>query len=89
MSLTVYAVTPLNESSWISDTVKLQCFHREDQVPVYVGAVGEGKSEAFYSLGDMAHYFMEMGLDMQDPIWNFIDELAQLELADASESDDA
>jgi hypothetical protein len=89
MSLTVYAGTPLNESHWISDTVALQCFDRDGHPPVYVGSMGDGKSEAFYALGDLAHWFMEMGLDMQDPIWDFIDQLATQELADATESDDA
>lgn len=89
MLLTACADTPLNESHWISDTVKLQCFHREDTFPVYVGAVGDGRSEAFYALGDLAQWFMEMGVDMQDPIWDFIDELANEELTDAAEPDDA
>lgn len=89
MSLSVYVGTPLNESHWLSDTVKLQCFHREEMAPVYVGSVGDGRSEAFYALGDMAQWFMEMGVDMHDPIWDFIDELATEELADAAESDDA
>lgn len=89
MSLTVYGVMPLNETHWISDDVKLQCFYRENTVPVYVGAVGDGRSEAFYALGDMAQWFMEMGVDMQDPIWEFIDQLATEELTDAAEPDDA
>lgn len=85
MSLTVYDAMPMRESHWLSDTAKLQCFYRFDEPPVYVGAVGDGKSEAFYCLGDMAHWFMEMGLPMDDPIWDFIDQLATDELEDASE----
>lgn len=85
----VSAAIPMNESHWISDTARLQYYYREMALPVYVGAIGDGQSEAFYSLGDLVQWYMEMGLDMKDPIWDYIDQLAHQELADAAESDDA
>jgi hypothetical protein len=76
----------VNEAHWISDSAAVQLIHREGMSDLYVGSLGCG-SQAFYSLNDLADWFVECGLDPEDPAWDYIEQLDQQE-ANATESDE-
>jgi hypothetical protein len=77
----------VNEAHWISGSAAVQQIHREGMSDLYVGSLGCG-SQAFYSLNDMAAWFVECGLDPEDPAWDYIEQLDQQE-ANATESDES
>ena len=70
----------MSESHWISSAVSVQRVERDGFCPLYVGCV-DGISRTFYALGDMADWFMQQRVDMGDPIWDYIDQLADEELS--------
>ena len=86
MWLNVCGPPVVNEAHWISDSAAVQLIHREGMSDLYVGSLGCG-SQAFYSLNDMAAWFVECGLDPEDPAWDYIEQL-DLQEANVTESDE-
>jgi len=86
VQLNVCGPQVVNEAHWISDSAAVQLIHREGMSDLYVGSLGCG-SRAFYSLNDLAGWFVECGLDPEDPVWDYIEQLDQQE-ANATESDE-
>ena len=87
VQLNVCGPQVVNEAHWISGSAAVQQIHREGMSDLYVGSLGCG-SQAFYSLNDMAAWFVECGLDPEDPAWDYIEQLDQQE-ANATESDES
>lgn len=69
----------VSEHHWISDTVAAQRFIRTGMDTVYVGSVA-GTSSTFYTLHDMSRWFVEAGVDLDDPVWDYLETLAQEEI---------
>jgi len=67
------------EHHWISDTVAAQRFIRTGMNTLYVGSVA-GTSHTFYHLHDMSRWFVEAGVDLDDPVWDYLETLAQEEI---------
>lgn len=66
------------EESWLSDTVHAQRISRDGVSDVYIGGVGN-KSAAFYSLHDLSQWFVEHEIDADDPVWMYLEHLANEE----------
>jgi hypothetical protein len=45
---------------------------------LYIGGVGN-KSIVFYSLQDLSQWFIEHGIDADDPVWLYLEHLANEE----------
>ena len=63
------------EDSWLSDTVHAQHISRDGVSDLYIGGVGN-KSIVFYSLHDLSQWFIEHGVDADDPVWMYLEHLA-------------
>ena len=70
----------VSEHHWISDTVAAQRIVRTGMTNLYVGSFA-GTSTTFYSLHDMSQWFIEAGVDPDDPVWDYLDALALEEVA--------
>lgn len=70
----------VSENHWVSDTVAAQRVPRTDMDSLYIGSFG-GESTTFYSLHDMSQWFIESGVDPDDPVWDYLDALALEEVA--------
>ncbi len=66
------------EESWLSDTVHAQHISRDGVSDLYIGGVGN-KSIVFYSLQDLSQWFIEHGIDADDPVWLYLEHLANEE----------
>jgi len=74
MSSTPFTPTVVEES-WLSDTVHAQHISRDGVSDLYIGGVGN-QSIVFYSLQDLSQWFIEHGIDADDPVWMYLEHLA-------------
>ena len=79
-----YVTWPVNEEHWISQAASVQLVRRRHMSDVYVGSMG-GVSQVFYSLDDLTEWFIHKGLDNDEPIWGYLDQLAIEELSDLAD----
>lgn len=63
------------EESWLSDTVHAQHIIRDGVSDLYIGGVGN-QSIVFYSLQDLSQWFIEHGIDADDPVWMYLEHLS-------------
>lgn len=63
------------EDSWLSDTVHAQRVTRNGMSSVFIGGVGTDTA-VFYSLRELAEWFVEHGIDPDDPVWMYLEHLA-------------
>ena len=63
------------EESWLSDTVHAQHIIRDGVSDLYIGGVGN-RSIVFYSLQDLSQWFIEHGIDADDPVWMYLEHLS-------------
>jgi len=69
--------TYMSEGHWLSDTATVQVIERDGFSSLYV-AGAKGKSATFYDANDMAVWLLDQGLDIQDPIWDYIELLPSI-----------
>jgi hypothetical protein len=62
----------ISEGHWLSDTATVQVIERQGFTCLYI-AGAKGKSATFYDPDDMAVWLLDQGLDIQDPIWDYIE----------------
>lgn len=67
------------ESHWISDTVVAQRIERMHMDNLFVGSVA-GASASFYTLYELSLWFKQKGINGDDPVWEYLDQLAVDEL---------
>lgn len=63
------------EDSWLSDTVHAQRITRNGMSSVFIGGVGTDTA-VFYSLRELAEWFVEHGIDPDDPVWMYLEQFS-------------
>jgi hypothetical protein len=69
----------VSEHHWISDTVAAQRIERQGIDSLYVGSV-EGASASFYSIYELSLWFKQEGVEANDPVWDYLEQLELDEL---------
>lgn len=67
------------EAHWISDTVVAQRIERLHMDNLFIGSVA-GASASFYTLYELSLWFKQKGVAGDDPVWEYLDQLAVDEL---------
>jgi hypothetical protein len=62
----------MSEGHWLSDTATVQVIERQGFPDLYI-AGAKGKSATFYDANDMAMWLFDQGIDIEDPIWDYIE----------------
>lgn len=58
-----------------SAEASVQCIHRRGVGDLYVGG-HRGVSVAFYSADELAEWLVQQGIDIEDSVWDELDQLA-------------
>jgi hypothetical protein len=72
----VYASEPVTEAQpWVTATATVQVVTRIGMDDMYIGGVNDNYA-AFYELHHLAAWFVDHGIDDNDPVWTHLDQLA-------------
>lgn len=62
----------LTEEHWIGPTARAQCVRRDGSSDLFIGGIGK-RSAIFYDVNELAVWFLDEGLDINDPIFDYIE----------------